>query len=442
MCKLEIATATTSSAAASSETPIEEPRTATNDAVVPSSNDDDDDDEELAIWKNDKKKKDVNEENNNDAPKPSWTRRLMDFYWEQEFIILMVCAILLAKAYPPLGAKYVQPDITATWIAVCFIMVMAGLGLKTKEFKHALLNLKFNVFVQVFSFGVVSSLVFGVSRGLAASNILSQNLADGMVVCSTMPMAINMVVVLTKAGDGDEAAAVFNSAAGNMLGVFLSPVLILGYLGVKGEVDLVGIFYKLALVVVFPVIVGQLLQMIPAVNKFVSRYKTFFKRAQQYCLIFITYTVFCKTFQNGTGTPVGDIFLMILFQFLLITSVMGLAWYSLKFMFPDKPRLRVMGLFGCTQKTVAVGVALINAIYDKNPAVGLYILPLLIWHPMQLILGTLLAPRLCAFVKSEHERLGIVDEDDGSAELETAVEASVEDGTIPTDGLTNAESNP
>lgn len=45
----------------------------------------------------------------------------VDFYVTNEFLVLVVVVILLAKAYPPLGAKYLQPDITATWIAVIFI---------------------------------------------------------------------------------------------------------------------------------------------------------------------------------------------------------------------------------------------------------------------------------------------------------------------------------
>merc|ERR1712232_1388757 len=56
-------------------------------------------------------------------------------------------------------------------------------------------------------------------------------------------------------------------------------------------------------------------------------------------------------------------------------------------------------------KTVAVGVPLINTIYDHNPNVGLYTLPLLVWHPTQLLVGSFLAPRLAAFVKREEARL-------------------------------------
>jgi hypothetical protein len=58
-----------------------------------------------------------------------------------------------------------------------------------------------------------------------------------------------------------------------------------------------------------------------------------------------------------------------------------------------------------------MGVPLINAIYESDPLVGLYTLPLLIWHPMQLVLGSLLAPRLAAFVESEMERLGVTEEE-------------------------------
>jgi sodium/bile acid cotransporter 7 len=91
---------------------------------------------------------------------------------------------------------------------------------------------------------------------LAYTDVLSQDLADGMVVAASLPMTINMVLVLTKSSDGDEAAAIFNAAASNLVGVFLSPVLILGYLGVTGDIDLVEVLQVLRVVV--PVIAGRL----------------------------------------------------------------------------------------------------------------------------------------------------------------------------------------
>ena len=54
-----------------------------------------------------------------------WIKRwLIDFYRTNEFLVLIVLAIIFARVYPPLGADYVVPRITSTWIAVIFIFCM------------------------------------------------------------------------------------------------------------------------------------------------------------------------------------------------------------------------------------------------------------------------------------------------------------------------------
>jgi len=206
----------------------------------------------------------------------------------------------------------------------------------------------------------------------------------------------------------------------------LSPVLILGYLGVTGDIDLVEVFYKLALRVVVPVMVGQIVQKtMPRVVAYYKTNKKYFKKFQEYCLVFIVYTVFCRTFDDdgSDSSSIGDIFLMIVFVFVLLVLYMIVAWQLLGALYGDRPRMRVMGLYGCTHKTVAMGVPLINAIYEDDESIGLYTLPLLIWHPMQLVIGTFLSPRLVSYVRREEMRLGIVtngddvrdddDDDDG-----------------------------
>eukprot|EP00526_Cylindrotheca_closterium_P009423 CAMPEP_0113630994 /NCGR_PEP_ID=MMETSP0017_2-20120614/16107_1 /TAXON_ID=2856 /ORGANISM="Cylindrotheca closterium" /LENGTH=431 /DNA_ID=CAMNT_0000541487 /DNA_START=204 /DNA_END=1499 /DNA_ORIENTATION=- /assembly_acc=CAM_ASM_000147 len=376
---------------------------------------------------------------------------IVKFYFKNEFIMQVVIVILLARAYPPLGAEYLQPQITATWICVLFIFLLAGLGLKTEEFKKAFQRFFFNVSVQVFNFGVVSSLVYGTSRGLILADVIPKALADGMVVCASLPLTINMCLVLTKSSGGDEASAIFNAAFGNMIGVFLSPVLILAYLGVSGDVDLFNVFYKLALRVVLPVSIGQILQKCsPKVVAFVKEHKPRFKKAQQLALVFIVYTVFCRTFsKEDDNVKVGDIFIMIAIQFCLLCLVMVLSWVFLKALFPKEPTLRVMGLFGCTHKTVAMGVPLINAIYESDINVGLYTLPLLIWHPMQLVLGSYLSPRLAEWVESEKTRLaqggqgGVVAEKDEEGAKEPTLDATKNDviGSTAEKDSSNSDGN-
>lgn len=60
------------------------------------------------------------QQNNIPLYKRAWGRWCA-FYRTNSFLILVICATLLAYAYPPLGAIYLAPQITATWIAVMFI---------------------------------------------------------------------------------------------------------------------------------------------------------------------------------------------------------------------------------------------------------------------------------------------------------------------------------
>jgi solute carrier family 10 (sodium/bile acid cotransporter), member 7 len=305
---------------------------------------------------------------------------------------------------------------------------VAGLGLDTHEFASAAKEIYFTVFLQGFSFGIVSLVVWASTRILVRMQWLDHHFADGMVICSCLPMAINMVFILTKTAGGDEAAAILNSSIANLIGIFISPLLILKYLGVtttkvvdktmttlttttgdvrEDNIDLRQVFSDLALRIILPLLVGQWMQkMSPRLVHWMKDHSTLVKKSQIYALVFIVYTVFCTTFAHGYHFPISSFILVVVYQFLTLCFVMLVAWFTLPLVVPDqKPSLRVMGFFGCTFKTVSVGVPLIQAMYSGQPQAGLYTLPVLIWHPLQLIVGSILAPYLRNYVIESEERL-------------------------------------
>jgi solute carrier family 10 (sodium/bile acid cotransporter), member 7 len=252
-----------------------------------------------------------NDNNNNkeeeEKKKKSIWQRLCGLYQQQEFLILILVAIGLARAYPKLGAVYLQPDITATWMAVILIFLLSGISLRTSElFGTVWYHWKFHILVQLVSLGLVPALVFGISRVLA-NHVISQELADGMVVCACLPMTINMVIVLTKAAGGDEASALVGAVLGNGVGVVLSPLLILGYLGVQGNVQVATVFRNLALRVFVPVVVGQVVQKTTTIYERVYQpYKTTFTRLQIWILCTLRDTPNSKRLAmlstNGVGS--------------------------------------------------------------------------------------------------------------------------------------------
>lgn len=337
---------------------------------------------------------------------------ILDFYTGNHFVIHIALAIGLAKLYPPIGAVYLFPHVTATWLAVVFIFLMAGLSLKSDELAQATSRVRFNAYVQTFNFGAVSLLSFGMSRAMLSLGLVDEGLANGMVIGACMPITVTMVIVLTKSAEGDGAAAVLIAALGNLLGVFVSPLLILSYIGVRSDVDLATVFLKLCLRVLVPVATGQALQKRSrAVVGFVAAHKKHFKTFQERTLVFIVYTAFCKNFSSATPVAIGlpGLAWMACGQLACLLLSMWLAWASLRALYRDDPRLRVMGFYGCHHKSVAMGIPMLNAIYENDPMLGVYTLPLLIWHPAQLVVGSSLAPKLAEGVEDLEEYLDLPD---------------------------------
>lgn len=223
------------------------------------------------------------------------------------------------------------------------------------------------------------------------------------------------------------------------MGVFLSPALILGYLGTIGYVDIGQVYTKLSLIVVVPLILGQLLQRLcEPVREFYFQHKRRFKKSAEWALVFIIFTIFSGRFYSGTKGSLSQVFIMIFCQFCLLTGFMGTMWLCLKYLYPDQPKLRVTGTFIAVQKTstwkescpgstpvhslhvsltpsplaVALGVPLITSIYGSNPNLATYTLPILVWHPMQLVVGSLVVPKMIRFLERENDRLGHKNSDD------------------------------
>jgi sodium/bile acid cotransporter 7 len=278
--------------------------------------------------------------------------------------------------------------------------------LEIEQCIYAFTRFRFNAYVLLYNFGFVSAVVFGISRGLKSSGILSPIYSDGLVLCGALPLAVNAVSILTVACHGDEAVAIFNEAVSNMIGVFLSPLLIRGYLGAIAGANLPSTFWKLIVRVIVPLVIGQILRYFSTwVVEFRNRYKVWFTRAQKYLLVYIEYTLFCTTFKKNLGTGIGDAFTLVLVVFILQVFFLTIAWAISHYFYRDLPRLRVVGLFGPVAKTTSLGIPLILSLYQSNPRATIYTLPVLIWHPMLLVVGSILTPCLRSYVEREVERV-------------------------------------
>uniref|UniRef100_A0A3P9N3E3 Solute carrier family 10 member 7 n=1 Tax=Poecilia reticulata TaxID=8081 RepID=A0A3P9N3E3_POERE len=213
------------------------------------------------------------------------------------FIIGIVLVILSAKLLPGVGVKEgpLRPEVTITYIAVSLIFFNSGLSLKTEELRNALFHVRLHLFVQSFTL-VFFPLVIWLLLQVLALTAIDQWLLKGLQTVSCMPPPVSSAVILTKAVGGNEAAAIFNSAFGSFLGIVVTPLLLLLFLGSSSSVPFTSIFSQLFMTVVVPLILGQVCR--GFLRECLERRKPPFGAISSAVLLMIIYTTFCDTFSN------------------------------------------------------------------------------------------------------------------------------------------------
>ncbi|XP_021103354.1 sodium/bile acid cotransporter 7 isoform X2 [Heterocephalus glaber] len=184
--------------------------------------------------------------------------RLLERMRKEWFMIGIVVVIAGAKLEPSVGVHGgpLKPEITVSYIAVATIFFNSGLSLKTEELTSALVHLKLHLFIQIFTLAFFPATIWLFLQLLSITSI-NEWLLKGLQTVGCMPPPVSSAVILTKAVGGNEAAAIFNSAFGSFLGIVITPLLLLLFLGSSSSVPFTSIFSQLFMTVVVPLIIGQ-----------------------------------------------------------------------------------------------------------------------------------------------------------------------------------------
>jgi solute carrier family 10 (sodium/bile acid cotransporter), member 7 len=216
-------------------------------------------------------------------------------------------------------------------------------------------------------------------------------LGDGFIILGCLPTTIASCVIYTRVAGGNEAGALCNSVGGNIIGLFLTPILIVMLLGTHGDSPMSAVLRQLSLEVILPIIVGQILRLMLKTTSFPR-----LRHVPSILLLYIILCVFSATFALGIdSTLIKAACWSVIMATVLHAVILGLSWSSsawsgLQFTQAD----RIAALFCSTQKTMALGVPLVSILYAHHPNLAWLTLPLIIYHPLQLFIGGVLVSRL------------------------------------------------
>merc|ERR1712176_691576 len=147
------------------------------------------------------------------------------------------------------------------------------------------------------------------------------DLMKGMIICSRLSMPTNMMIVLTISSKGDEAVALFLATTMNLLGVFVTPLLIYLYLQDDSDIDFLNTYRTISLRVLLPVAAGLVMKnKINGAHAFADEHSGIFFKVREKCLVFIVYTTFCHTFMDQSDSTGAQILVMVITQIILLSS--------------------------------------------------------------------------------------------------------------------------
>ncbi|MFT8655148.1 MAG: bile acid:sodium symporter family protein [Acetobacter papayae] len=301
------------------------------------------------------------------------------------FLTALIGAVVLATFLPCHGfATTVLEYLTDACIMVMFFM--QGLKLERRAILDNMRNWQLQGLVLACTFALFPALGLGLHA--LAPDLMENNLWLGVLFLCCLPSTVQSSIALTSLANGNVAASICAATLSNIAGIFITPVLVSFVLhthGVWSAHAIVGIAVQLLL----PFVAGQLLQ--PFLYKWAHRNKKIISVTDRSSIILVVYTAFSHAVVEGIWLQLSarNIATLIAVDTGLLLAVIVITLLAGKlFGFSSKDEVSLI-LCG-SKKSLASGVPMANVLFPASAA-GFVILPLILYHQIQLFLCTLLA---------------------------------------------------
>ncbi len=308
------------------------------------------------------------------------------------FLLGMASAVGLAWLFPEPGAKggWLYPELL-TKAGVALIFFLHGVALSFAALRAGTLNWRLHLVVQGSAFLLFPLL--GLAIMAATNGWLPTGLRLGFFYLCALPSTVSSSVALTAAAKGNVPAAVFNATLSSLLGVVLTPLWMGLVADAQGATDsLPGVVLDLLLWLVLPLALGQLSR--PLMAAWAARRKKWIHVVDRFTILLLVYTSFCDSVKQQMWTrygllPIVATVIGSLGLFYLVLFIVGAVSDGLKF----SPADRIAAVFCGSKKSLATGVPMAQLMFGGSPLLGWILLPIMVYHPLQLIICGVLAGR-------------------------------------------------
>jgi sodium/bile acid cotransporter 7 len=313
-----------------------------------------------------------------------------------DVLITALVAAAIIASFIPVSGRAAEWLNTLTQASVALIFFLHGARLRPQLVMNGFANWRLHLTILACSFCLFPLLALPISA--LVPTWLSTDLYIGFVFLCILPSTIQSSISFTSIAGGNVPAAVCAASTSNMLGVVATPLLAMLLLSKKGDIDAQAIESTM-LQLLAPFALGQLLQhwigdMVRGHPKLVG----FTERAS---IVAMAYLAFSNAIVSDAWTQLnaGDFMVMLLLVFLLLTFVLTATRLISRVLgFSREDEITIM--FCGSKKSMGSGLPMANIIFTGQ-ALGAIVLPMMVYHQIQLILCAVLARTYAAHLETK-----------------------------------------
>lgn len=305
------------------------------------------------------------------------------------FTLILIGLVVGASILPLRGSAVAVGDL-ATNLAIGLLFFLHGAKLSTQAVIAGLTHWRLHGLVFACTFLLFPAL--GLALRPVLEPMIGPELYIGMLYLCALPATVQSAIAFTSMARGNVPAAICSAATSSLIGVFITPVLVLLMLGTAVQSTSLGeAIGNITLQLLLPFIVGQLLR--PWIGQWVINNKAWLKYVDQGSIYLVIYTAFSRAVVEGIWDtlPLWQLITLTVACCLLLALVLFIVGFLAKY-FGFNLEDRITILFAGSKKSLATGVPMAQVIFS-GAALGTLLLPLMIFHQIQLMVCAVLAKR-------------------------------------------------
>ncbi|MFI1917298.1 bile acid:sodium symporter family protein [Nocardia sp. NPDC020380] len=325
------------------------------------------------------------------------------------FMLGILATVALAAVLPARGTAADVLD-WAVKIAIAVLFLLYGARLEPREALNGLRHWRLHSVVLLTTF-VIFPLI-GLALRLLVPSVLTQDLYTGVLFLCLVPSTVQSSIAFTSMARGNVAGAVVSASLSNLLGVFITPLLVILLMKTTGNVHVSASAVGMIVIqLLLPFLAGQVLR---TRMTWLTRHASAVKAVDRGSVYLVVYSAFSAGVTEGIWHALSLKTLLATAAVCagLLAVVLCVTSYGSRLLRFDRGD-RIVVTFCGSKKSLATGLPMASVLFAGHP-IGLIVLPLMLFHQIQLFTCAVLAQRYAREAEPkesepawEHDRGGV-----------------------------------